>query len=201
MHSPISILRDKYRLPLSEALFTRTDGTTERNVSENQVIQLVGEYEYTPEQYLELIGELLGYTTEQTVSAWADLNMPKYVFRYLVLGVVLDYKRMESKNIDNIYLNAITKAQNYLATRPEIVYCTDADESAPPKVDSQGNVVAKKGDKKVIALEWWVKNKDRILGLPETDRRKTAITELKEFGWSDGTASTYYQNLKSGTWA
>lgn len=169
--SAIELVRKKYGL---------TDESTVRNV------QAMCEMEMTEGQYLAEIAELRGDRHKIEPLKQCD-HMPKYTWRYLVYGLLKE----PGAPVEDIYPVAIQKAQTYIQENPWVF--AKAEDDTPPKLDSNGNVAPKKGDKKVMAKELYEKNKATV-----TARKDWIALLVKEVGLTEAGASTYYANLKSG---
>ena len=68
-----------------------------------------------------------------------------------------------------------------------------AEDETPPKLNADGTVAPKKGDKKVIAKKLYEDNKGKI-----NTRKEWIALLVKEVGLTEAGASTYYHNLKAG---
>lgn len=183
MKDPIAILRDKYRFPIDELV-----GDGARHTSPIRCTQHAGSFEWTKEQYLAAIGELL--EAPDRIHDWNNPHMARVVYRYLVQLLIENHIAHLDENIENTYLKAINKAQKYIENHSWVF----AEPEIEVKLDAAGNPAAKKGDKKVRAKEVYESQiKDKGLS------RKQAIEILvKEVGLTAGAASTYYHNLKTG---
>ena len=185
---PLSVLRTKYKLPFDVMINLDTN---ERYTSVVNCINKVNERLFNHEQYLEAITEL----TERKVTDWSNVHMAKYVFLYLVQGLVQNYKCQKIENIELTYQTAVRKATEYLQNNDWVVSTGDKVSSAP-KIDAAGNIAPPKGAKKIKAKALY---KEKIEG--KIIKRKEAIELLcKEVGLTPAGASTYLANFKSGLW-
>lgn len=185
---PLSLLRTKYKLPFDTIIDLDTN---ERYTSVINCMSKVNGYLFTHDQYLEEIGGLV----ERKVTDWSNIHMAKYVFRYLVQGLVQNYKVQKIENIELTYQTAVRNATEYLQNNDWVVSTGDK-VSSEPKIDAAGNIAPPKGAKKIKAKALY---KEKIEGKVIT--RKEAIELLcKEVGLTPAGASTYFSNFKSGLW-
>lgn len=188
MHNPIQILKTKYKLPI--------DVATENGHATllTECVQQVCDWENTDAQYLDIIADLID-AADRPINGWSAKHMAKYVMRYMIQNIIKNYKEVVVENIETTYLKSINQAQRYIDTNPW-VFSTGEDENAPPKLDANGNIAPKKGDKKIIAKKVYEEQiKDKVI------TRKEAIALLvKEVGLTPAGASTYYSNLRNGTY-
>lgn len=158
-----------------------------------RAIQELAQFEFDDKTYLKHIADLRGISHD--LEPLEDRRLTKYAFRYLVQDLMTSELAGLPQNPDSVYLNAVIKARKYIDNNPWVF----AEKEVEVKLDAMGNVAPKKGDKKVMAKEWYDTNKARIMALPKDQQRKTAIAELvKEIGLTEAGASTYWANLKAG---
>lgn len=200
MQAAIKILKEKYKLPIDELVSAETG---EHYTSILKVMQEVCEYELTDQQFNDAIREIVGDATlpNETVR-----YMPKYVFRYLVQNLTVNYKDPTvGETIGAIYTKSIAQAAKYIRENPW-TFATGEDENAPPKLDSNGNIQPKKGDKKEMAKAVWLNNQENPTLWKVENGTRLPIRKLwiellvKEVGLTEGGASTYFQNLKTGVY-
>lgn len=177
----IEIIRDKYKL---------NDEAISRNVQELCL------FEWTEGQYLAGIAELRGdrskiETLKQQAMSIEEAThreyLPKYTFRYFVYNLL----KTPEAAVEDMYAKGITDAVKYINSSPW-VFAKPEDET-PPKLNADGTVAPKKGDKKVIAKKLYEDNKGKI-----TARKDWIALLVKEVGLTEAGASTYYANLKNG---
>lgn len=154
-----------------------------------QSIQGLCELEFTDDQHLEMIAELRGI--DHKLDAFTEKHVTKYAFRFFYQELLTQEIKGLPQNPDSVYLNALIKARNYI-NEHSYVFATAVEDE--PKLDSNGNVAPKKGDKKVIAKSVYEKNKDN----KALTRKDWIALLVKEVGLTDAGASTYYANLKAG---
>ena len=177
----IEIVRTKYKL---------NDEAMSRNIQE------LAAFDWTEGQYLAGIAELRGDRSKiEHLKSYADQipetkhaeYLPKYVFRYFVYNLL----KTPEADIEELYTKGIADAIKYINNNPW-VFAKPEDEVAP-KLNSDGTVAPKKGDKKVIAKKLYEDNKDKV-----TARKDWIALLVKEVGLTEAGASTYYANLKNG---
>lgn len=186
----IEILKTKHKLPIDQLWL----GDGKHHTDLGECVHEVLSWRLTQAQYHEYIGELLGYTGEQKVTGWEHPKMAHYVFCYLVTAITESHLHATIDNIDSMYLNAIVKAQKFIATH-SWVFEHELNTIAEPKLDANGNVAPAKGDKKVMAKKVWTDNQGKNL-----TRGQWIELLMKEVGLTKGGASTYHNNLKNGVY-
>lgn len=189
-HNPIHILKTKHELPIDELWIG--DGLHHTDVGE--CVNKVLSWRLTQAQYHEYIAELLDYKDGAKVTGWTHPKMAHYVFCYLVYFLLDDYVKSNVRNLDSVYLAAITKAQKFIETH-DWVFNYELATDAEPKLDAAGNVAPQKGDKKVMAKKVWNDNQGKNL-----TRGQWIELLMKEVGLTKGGASTYHNNLKNGVY-
>lgn len=171
-----TILAKKYELPMHSVV---------------EAMQAVGELDYTNDQYHENTSELTGIDAIK----FDDPRLSRTVFRYVIQNILTAHIAGNEYDVTELYTKSVEQSRKYVVDY-SWVFAKGEEEI---KLDSQGNVAPKKGDKKVMAKDWYDKNHQRILALPKDQQRKTAIAELvKTVGLTDAGASTYWANLKAG---
>lgn len=170
--SAIELVRNKYKL---------TDQSIVRNVQE--LCQL----EMTDGQYLAAIAELRGDRHKIEPLPDREHHQSKYVFRYLVYNLL----KTPDAPIEDLYTKSIADAVKYIDENPWVF--AKPDDETPPKLNPDGTVAPKKGDKKVIAKKVYEENKGKV-----NTRKEWIALLVKEVGLTEAGASTYYANLKSG---
>lgn len=171
-----TILAKKYKLPMHSVV---------------EAMQCIGDQDFTSAQYDENTRELTGIDTVK----FDDWRLSRTVFRYVVQNILTAHIAGQECDASELYAKSVEQSRKYVENN-SWVFAKDSEE---PKLDANGNVAPKKGDKKEMAIAWYDLNKDRIKALPKDDQRKTAIAELvKAVGLTDAGASTYYANLKAG---
>ena len=167
----IEIVRKKYEL---------TDESTVRNV------QTLCQLEMTEGQYLAAIAELRG-DRHNIVPLKDREHQAKYTFRYLVYNLL----KTPETPVEELYTKAIADGIKYIDENPWVF--AKAEDETPPKLNADGTVAPKKGDKKVIAKKLYEDNKGKI-----NTRKEWIALLVKEVGLTEAGASTYYANLKNG---
>lgn len=177
----IEIIRTKYKL---------NDEAISRNIQELCL------FEWTEGQYLAGIAELRGdrskieHLKEQALQleeARAREYLPKYAFRYFVYNLL----KTPEAAVEEMYTKGIDDAIRYMNNSPWVF--AKPEEDVAPKLNADGTVAPKKGDKKVIAKKLYEDNKGKI-----TARKDWIALLVKEVGLTEAGASTYYANLKNG---
>ena len=145
-------------------------------------VESAGLLNFDADTYRRIIGEL---TNSEEVNIGDD--EADHTFRYIVQDI------FENKEVD--LDSAQQRAIRFITKHPHVLIKPDRTSYYVPKktVDATGAPVQKKGAKKQKALKLWRDN--------EFGSRKDWIEFLmKEVPLSKAAASTYYHNMKTGTW-
>lgn len=171
----IEILKTKHKLPVDSVV---------------RSIQEVCAWELTDQGWMDFACELRGVKTK--MAPMPEEHLTKYASRYFVQNLVkASIAGDTSKTPDDLWLKSIQDGIRFMAENPWVF--AKAEDETPPKLNADGSVAPKKGDKKVIAKKVYEDNKGKV-----TSRKDWIALLVKEVGLTEAGASTYYANLKAG---
>lgn len=185
----IQILKTDFRLPIDVA----TDHG--HQTSWIRVMHQVSDLELTTDQYINETLRLtnIGRETIDEQTLRSTPHLPKYLFGYVVQTIVRAYADSTGPvDLAEVYAKSFQRAKKYIETHPW-VFATGEDENASPRLDHNGNIQPKKGDKKVMAKKVYEENKGKNL-----TRKEMIELLVKEVGLTPAGASTYEYNLRTG---
>jgi hypothetical protein len=152
-------------------------------------MQQVGMWDLTDDKWSELVDELRGSTVKGVTMPQEHLQ--KYSAKYFIQNLLKAGETGATVDMDDVWLRSIQDGIRYIALNPWVF--AKPEDDTPPKLNADGTVAPKKGDKKIIAKEVYEKNKDKV-----KTRKEWIALLVKEVGLTEAGASTYYANLKSG---
>jgi hypothetical protein len=171
----IEILKTKHKLPVDSVV---------------RSIQEVCTWELADQGWMDLACELRGIKTK--MAPMPEEHLTKYASRYFVQNLVkANIAGDTSRTPDDLWLKSIQDGIRFIAENPWVFAKTEDD--TPPKLNPDGSLAPKKGDKKVIAKKVYEDNKGKI-----NTRKEWIALLVKEVGLTEAGASTYYANLKAG---
>lgn len=171
----IELLKTKHKLPVESLI---------------RSVQEICTWELTDQGWMDLASELRGSAKMKPLQH--EQNLSKYATRYLMQRLIkANIAGDTSVNVDDMWLQSIQDGIRYIDENPWVF--AKPDDDAPPKLNADGSLAPKKGDKKVIAKKVYDENKGKI-----NTRKEWIALLVKEVGLTPAGASTYFANLKAG---
>lgn len=149
-------------------------------------IQSLSDIELTEDQYQARMKELTG------IDSNVENKHIRIHYHYLVQEIVRTSMNTDTLDMINVIGKSTEKAEVYCDTHSWTFVSKDS-ASQITKVDAEGNVKPKKGEKKRLAKATWEKNKNNTLS-----RKEWIALLVDEVKLTPAGASTYYSNLKNG---
>jgi hypothetical protein len=185
MHASFEILKNKHKLPFDEVVSSKG----ERYTSVCRVMQVIGDWDLTEAQETK---ELLPGV--EVPEKFDHPKMARYVFGYVVQDLTIAYRDRTDVDLNVILQRAIERAKKWITENPW-VFATGEDENKPPKLDANGNIAPRKGDKKVLARQVYDEHKEAG---KDWTRKEWIKLLCEKVGLTEAGASTYFHNLKKG---